>query len=67
MALTECAHTEDYFRECVAERYHESAADMFDSAVVEPVVDFLVELARDGAALEGVEVPQRAWLRRRRR
>lgn len=48
---------EDYFRERVAERYDESAADMLDSAVVEPVVDVLVELARDSAALEGVEVP----------
>jgi SAM-dependent methyltransferase len=43
---------EDYFGEHVAERYDESAADMFDPAAVDPVVDFLVELARDGAALE---------------
>jgi SAM-dependent methyltransferase len=43
---------EDYFGERVAERYDESSADMFDPAVVDPVVDFLVELARDGAALE---------------
>jgi SAM-dependent methyltransferase len=41
-----------YFDERVAERYDESAADMFDPAVVEPVVDFLAELAGDGAALE---------------
>jgi SAM-dependent methyltransferase len=43
---------EDYFGEDVAERYDESSADMFDPAVVEPVVDFLEELAGDRAALE---------------
>ena len=43
---------EDYFGEGVAERYDESSPEMFDPAVVEPVVDFLVELAGDGAALE---------------
>src|SRR5918992_3705576 len=43
---------ENYFGERVAERYDASSADMFDPAVVEPVVDFLVELAGDGAALE---------------
>jgi SAM-dependent methyltransferase len=43
---------EDYFGERVADRYDESSADMFDPAVVEPVVDFLAELAGDGAALE---------------
>jgi SAM-dependent methyltransferase len=42
----------DYFGEHVAERYDEDEAGMFDPAVVEPVVDFLVELAGDGAALE---------------
>jgi len=42
----------DYFGERVAERYDDSSADMFDPAVVDPVVDFLVELAGDGAALE---------------
>jgi SAM-dependent methyltransferase len=42
----------DYFGERVADRYDESSADMFDPAVVDPVVDFLVELAGDGAALE---------------
>ena len=42
---------EDYFGEEVAERYDESA-DIFDPSVVDPVVDFLVELAGDGAALE---------------
>ena len=42
----------DHFGERVAERYDESAADMFDPAVVDPVVDFLAELAGGGAALE---------------
>ena len=41
-----------YFGERVAATYDESAADMFDSAVVDPVVDFLAELAGDGRALE---------------
>jgi SAM-dependent methyltransferase len=42
----------DYFGERVAERYDESTADLSASAVVEPVVDFLVDLAFDGSALE---------------
>jgi SAM-dependent methyltransferase len=43
---------EDHFGESVAARYDESSAEMFDPAVVDPVVDFLQELAGDGAALE---------------
>ena len=43
---------EDHFGERVAERYDESSADMFDPAVVDPAVDFLADLAGDGAALE---------------
>jgi SAM-dependent methyltransferase len=43
---------EDYFGEGVAERYDESSPEMFDPAVVGPAVDFLVELAGEGAALE---------------
>src|SRR5438876_2683102 len=43
---------QNHFGERVAERYDESAADMFDPAVVDPVVDFLAELAGGGAALE---------------
>jgi SAM-dependent methyltransferase len=43
---------EDYFGERVAQRYDESSADMFQSAVVDPVVDLLAELAGHGAALE---------------
>jgi SAM-dependent methyltransferase len=41
-----------YFDERVAARYDESSADMFDPAVLDPVVDFLAELAGDGRALE---------------
>ena len=43
---------EDYFGERAAERYDESSADMFEPAVVDPVVDFLADLAGQGAALE---------------
>jgi SAM-dependent methyltransferase len=43
---------EDHFGERVAERYDEAVADMFEPAVVDPIVDFLSELAADGAALE---------------
>jgi len=46
-------HDEDgYFDERVAARYDESAAEMFDPAVVDPVVDLLVEHAGSGRALE---------------
>ena len=41
-----------YFDEPVAARYDESSADMFEPAVLEPVVDFLAELAGEGRALE---------------
>ena len=43
---------ENHFGEEVAARYDESSADMFEPSAVEPVVDFLAELAGDGAALE---------------
>jgi SAM-dependent methyltransferase len=43
---------ENYFGAQVAEKYDESVADMFDPAVGDPNVDFLAELAGDGAALE---------------
>lgn len=45
-------HDDGYFDERVAARYDESAAEMFDSAIIDPVVDFLVEIAGDGRALE---------------
>ena len=41
-----------YFGEGVAARYDESAAEMFDPEVVDPVVDFLVAIAGGGSALE---------------
>ena len=43
---------EDHFGEDVAARYDDTSADMFEPAAVDPVVDFLAELAGDGAALE---------------
>ena len=46
-------HDDDgYFDERIAARYDESSADMFDPAVVDPVVDFLVQIAGRGRALE---------------
>jgi SAM-dependent methyltransferase len=41
-----------YFDERVAARYDESAGEMFDPAIVDPVIDFLVEIAGSGRALE---------------
>ena len=43
---------EDHFGELVSERYDESAADMFEPTVVDPIVDFLAGLAGNGTALE---------------
>jgi SAM-dependent methyltransferase len=43
---------QDHFGEPVAARYDELSADMFEPAVVDPVVDFLADLAGQGAALE---------------
>jgi SAM-dependent methyltransferase len=43
---------EDYFGEGVAAGYDESAAEMFEPAVVDPAVDLLAGLAGHGAALE---------------
>jgi SAM-dependent methyltransferase len=43
---------ENYFDEPVAERYDESESDMFEPAAIESAVDFLADLAGDGAALE---------------
>ena len=42
----------DYFGEDVAARYDEGSAEMFEPAVLGPTVDFLAELAGEGAALE---------------
>jgi len=41
-----------YFDERVAARYDESDEVMVDAGVVEPVIDFLVEIAGSGRALE---------------
>jgi SAM-dependent methyltransferase len=41
-----------YFDERVAARYDESAAEMFERALIDPVVDFLAGLAGRGRALE---------------
>jgi SAM-dependent methyltransferase len=44
--------SDGYFDGRIAARYDESAADMFVRDAVDPVVDFLVDLAGDGRALE---------------
>jgi len=49
---TDARPLEDHFGEGVADRYDESAADMFESGVVDPAVDFLAGLAGRGPALE---------------
>jgi len=43
---------EDHFGERVAARYDDESTDLFAPAVVDPVVDFLADLAGHGAALE---------------
>jgi SAM-dependent methyltransferase len=43
---------EDHFGERVAERYDERYAHQAEPTVVDPIVDFLVDLANGGAALE---------------
>jgi SAM-dependent methyltransferase len=45
-------HDDGYFDEHVAARYDASAAEMFDPATVDPVIDLLVETAGGGRALE---------------
>ena len=45
-------HEDGHFDERIAATYDRSEADMFEPAVVEPAVDFLVELAAAGQALE---------------
>jgi SAM-dependent methyltransferase len=42
----------NYFDEPEAATYDEGSADMFDPEVLKPTVDFLADLAGDGAALE---------------
>ena len=43
---------ENHFGEAVAASYDDDSADMFQPSVLEPTVEFLAELAGDGAALE---------------
>ena len=43
---------QDHFGEQVAAQYDEQSAEMFEPAVVDPAVDFLADLAGQGAALE---------------
>jgi SAM-dependent methyltransferase len=43
---------EDHFGEEVAAHYDDPSDDRFQPAAIEPVVDFVAELAGDGAALE---------------
>lgn len=45
-------HDDGIFDEAAAERYDAGSAAMFDPAVLGPTVDFLAELAGNGAALE---------------
>jgi len=46
-------HQDDgYFDERVAARYDDDSAEMFDPGVLEPVIDFLAEIAGSGRALE---------------
>jgi hypothetical protein len=44
--------SKDWFAGSVAEHYDETSADMFAPEAVDPVVDFLAELAGEGVALE---------------
>ena len=43
---------EDHFGERIAARYDDDSSGLFSPEAIEPVVDFLAELAGDGAALE---------------
>jgi SAM-dependent methyltransferase len=45
-------HEDGSFDERVAAGYDQSSADMFEATAIDPVVDFLVELAGNGRALE---------------
>jgi hypothetical protein len=45
-------HDDGYFDEEIAATYDDDSAEMFDPATLDPVVDFLAELAGAGRALE---------------
>lgn len=47
----------NYFGERIAERYDESAADMFEPAQVDPVVDFLSNSLRTGPLSSSESAP----------
>jgi SAM-dependent methyltransferase len=46
------SHQDDYFGERVAERFDQRYAALAAPAVVDPIVDFLADLAGEGSALE---------------
>lgn len=50
--MGQCAVTKIFFDERIAETYDVRSTDRFDPAVLDPTVDFLADLAGDGAALE---------------
>ena len=45
-------HDDGYFDERVAAKYDDDVSELFDPEVLEPVIDFLAELAGSGRALE---------------
>jgi SAM-dependent methyltransferase len=45
-------HDDGYFDSQIAERYDESSSEIFQPDAINPAVDFLAELAREGRALE---------------
>jgi cyclopropane fatty-acyl-phospholipid synthase-like methyltransferase len=45
-------HDDGYFNARIAERYDNSSSEMFKAESINPMVDFLAELADDGRALE---------------
>jgi hypothetical protein len=49
--------SKDYFGERIAERYDETASDMFDPSAVNPVVDFLADLASTVPRWNSASVP----------
>ena len=48
---------ENHFSEAVAASYDDDSADMFQPSVVEPTVEFLAELAGDGAPWSWASAP----------
>ena len=50
--LSGCAHGPDHFDEPIAKSYEAKWPELFEPAMVDPVVAFLTDLAGTGAALE---------------